>query len=92
MTDHSDWQAFLGKEVVVDTNSSYVYLGVLSEVRDHFVVLKNVDVHDRNETPTTKEQYVMDAKRFGIKSNRKEVSIRTPTIVSLSKLEDVILY
>ncbi len=90
--DNEGWAALVGKIIVVDTNSSYVYLGTLERVEDHFVVLSGVDAHDRGEGAGTKEQYVMEAKRFGVKANRKEVSIRKSVVVSVSKLEDVILY
>ena len=86
------WGKWIGQVVVVDTNSSYVYLGTLAGVADHFVMLNDVDAHDRSEGSSTKEKYVMEAKRFGVKANRKEVSVRKAVIVSLSRLEDVITY
>jgi small nuclear ribonucleoprotein (snRNP)-like protein len=90
--DGADWGRFLGRIVVVDTDSSFLYLGTLKAVSDHFVVLEGVDVHDRRETPTTKEKYVLDAKRYGVRPNLKDVSIRKSVIVSLSRLEDVLDY
>lgn len=84
--------SLVNQVLVVDTDSQFVFLGTLSRVEDHFVVLRDVDVHDRNEGPSTKEQYVMEAKRFGIKPNRKEVSVRKVQVVSVSRLDDVILY
>lgn len=78
--------------MVVDTDSQFVILGTLARVEERFVVLSEADVHDRRESPSTKEQYIMDARRFGIKPNRKEVSVRKDLVVSLSLLEDVILY
>ena len=69
-----------------------VYIGTLARVIEHFVELKDADAHDRGEGLSTKEQYVMEAKRFGVKPNRKEVSVRKSAIVSLSKLDDVLLY
>ena len=90
--DNAEWQALSGKVVVIDTNSQFVYVGTLSRVADHFVVLKDVDVHDRTETPSTKEEYIINCKRFGVRPNRKEVSVRTALVVSVSKLDDVVLY
>lgn len=90
--ENPEWTRYLDKVIVVDTNSDYVYIGTLASIADHFIVLKMVDVHDRNETPTTKEKYVLDAKKFGIKPNRKEVSVRKVVITSVSLLEDVIEY
>jgi small nuclear ribonucleoprotein (snRNP)-like protein len=86
------WEEFLHKEVVIDTASSFVYLGRLKEVGQDFVVLQDVDVHDRNEGPSTKERYILETRKYGIKPNRKSVSILRGSIVSLSLLEDVITY
>ena len=90
--DNDAWNGWIGQVVVVDTNSNFVYIGTLARVIEHFVELKDADAHDRGEGLSTKEQYVMEAKRFGVKPNRKEVSVRKSAIVSLSRLEDVLLY
>ena len=90
--DNEAWKRYIDQAVVVDTDSLIVYLGVLARVEDSFVVLSQVDVHDRREGPSTKEQYIMEAKRFGIRANRREVAVRKETIVSVSRLDDVILY
>jgi hypothetical protein len=54
--------------------------------------MEDFDAHDRKEGPSTKEQYVMDTKRFGVKANRKEVSVRKAVVVSVSRLDDVVTY
>ena len=90
--DNEDWKPFVGQVVVVDTDSMFVYLGTLDRVEDHFLVLKDVDAHDRRESPSTKEQYIMDTKKFGVKANRKEVSVRKSLVISVSKLDDVVGY
>jgi len=90
--DNDGWKPWVGQVVVVDTNSNYVYIGTLASVQDHFIEMKDVDVHDRGEGLSTKEKYIMEVKRFGVKPNRKEVSIRKTTIVSVSRLEDVLTY
>ena len=88
--DSASWQPLIGTVVVVDTDSSFVYLGTLARVEATFVVLKDVDAHDRRESPSTKEQYIIDTKKFGVKPNRKEVNVRKELIVSISKLDDVL--
>jgi len=88
--DSSGWEALVGKIVVVDTDSRFVYLGTLDRVEAEFLVMKNVDAHDRRESPSTKEQYVMDSKKFGVKPNRKEVNVRKTMVVSISKLDDIV--
>jgi small nuclear ribonucleoprotein (snRNP)-like protein len=90
--DTDAWKDWIGQVVVVDTNSNFVYIGTLARVLEHFVEMKDADAHDRGEGLSTKEQYVMEAKRFGVKPNRREVSIRKNSIVSLSRLDDVLLY
>lgn len=87
-----DWSAWVGQLVILDTDSSVVFIGTLQEVTPGFVRLVNVDVHDIHETPTTKERYILDARRFGVNANRKEASVRREKVVSLSRLEDVIVY
>ena len=88
--DSEGWQALIGQIVVVDTDSRFVYLGTMDRVEEHFVIMKNVDAHERGESPSTKEQYIMDAKKFGVTPNRKEVSIRKALVVSVSRLDDIL--
>ncbi len=54
--------------------------------------MTEVDAHDRNEGPSTKEQYIMDTKRFGIQANRREVSVRKELVVSISRFDDIVVY
>lgn len=93
MTSELDtWRNLIGCNVVVDTTSSYIYLGRLKEVSDWFITLEDADVHDQKEGYSTKECYIIEAKKYGIKVNRKSVTIRKELIVSFSRLEDVIEY
>ncbi len=90
--DEDAWKPLLNQVVVVDTDSQFVYLGTLARVEDNFLVLKDVDVHDRREGPSTKDQYVMDVKKFGVRPNRREAMIRKAMVVGVSRLDDVVLY
>jgi hypothetical protein len=83
---------FVGKEVVVDTNTSYIYLGILKDLGADFMALADVDVHDVNEGGSTKEIYVLEARKFGIRMNRKAAQVRLSVVVSISLLEDVVPY
>ncbi|MEK7449137.1 MAG: hypothetical protein AAB019_06605 [Planctomycetota bacterium] len=86
------WNNFINQNVVVDTNSFYIYIGKMTEATGHFIVLQDVDVYDPKETSSTREQYIMNAKKFGVKKNRKSVTVQTAFVVSISRLEDVIEY
>jgi small nuclear ribonucleoprotein (snRNP)-like protein len=92
----TDWrkrlECLIGKDVILDTKSSYMYLGRLTELDPNFIVLGETDVHDSNESHTTKEVYIMDAKKYGIKKNRTQVLVRLSEVVSISPLDAVIEY
>ncbi|HEX9910749.1 MAG TPA: hypothetical protein VGA86_07690 [Desulfatiglandales bacterium] len=80
------------KCVVVDTDSDYVYIGRLLGVTGQFITLGEADVHDRRESSSKNEKYILECKKYGVRSNRKEVNIRLERIVSYSLLEDVTDY
>lgn len=78
------------RNVVVDVASRYVYVGTLRGQDHRYLILENADAHDLRDTNTTRELYVLEAKRHGFHSNRKRVLIRLEEIVSLSALDDVV--
>ena len=80
---------FLNAKVVLDLVSPYVCLGKLVRYDDHFLELKNADLHDLRDTDTTRELYVADSVATGIKRNRKRVLVRRAEVVAIAKLEDV---
>jgi small nuclear ribonucleoprotein (snRNP)-like protein len=83
-------QQLVGRDVVVDVASQYVYLGRLTGGDASFLVLEDADVHDLRDTATTRDEYVLAARRHGVAPNRTRVSVRTGDVVSLSALDDVI--
>ncbi len=85
-------QGMVGKDIVVDTRSPWMYIGRLESVQADSVLLKNVDVHDSGETSTPKERYVIDSSVSGIKANRSSVYVSLEYVVSVSLLADVIIF
>jgi hypothetical protein len=81
-----------GQYVVVDTDSAYLYIGKLLGVTGLFITLGEADVHDRRESSSMNEKYVLESKKYGVRSNRREVHVRFQRMVSYSLLEDVIDY
>jgi small nuclear ribonucleoprotein (snRNP)-like protein len=81
---------FLNRRVVVDLSTSFVCLGKLTRYDDHFLELKNADLHDLRDTDTSRENYVAESVATGIKRNRKLVLIRRDQMVAISTLEDVV--
>lgn len=80
----------LDTKVVVDLVSPYVCLGRLTRYDDHFLEIKNADLHDLRDTETTRELYIADSVATGIKRNRKRVLVRRSEVVAISRLDDVV--
>ena len=83
---------YVGKDVVVDTSSLFIYIGRLSKIGGTFVTLEDVDVHHVEPGGATKEMYALTARKYGINMNRLSTKIRVDIIASISLLEDVIEY
>lgn len=80
---------FVGEKVVIDLRSQFVCLGTLVGFDDHFLELKNADLHDLRDTDTSRENYVHASVATGIKRNRKRVLIFRDDVVAVAKLTDV---
>ena len=80
----------VGRQVVLDTQGPTVILGLLVQISDEFFVLEQVDVHDRSEGHSSKELYVIHARKLGIRVNRRKSYVPRQNIVSISALDDVV--
>ena len=89
-----DLKKYVGKDVVVDTDTSVIYIGHLKEIRPFSLVFGDVDVHDMadGQSNTTKEVYIMECRRIGVRANRKGVHVLTTRVMSISLLDDIIDY
>ncbi len=90
--DRAELEGHVGQDVVLDTRGDIVYVGRLARVLDSFYELADADVHDCIAGRTSKEVYVMDARKHGIKRNRARVLVRKAEIVSISKMSEVLEY
>ena len=86
------FEEFVGHKVVIDTKTPIVYLGTLSTIEGPLLVMDDVDVHDINDTQTTKDMYILESKKSGIKKNRSRVHVCSEQVVSISRLDDIIQY
>ncbi len=80
---------YLGRSVVIDTRSSYIIMGKLTGIAYDYLTLANVDVHDTRAGASTKDQYILEANRLGVCTNRGEAKVRVAMIISVSPLDDV---
>jgi hypothetical protein len=82
-------EQFLQQKIVLDTHSSWIYIGILEAVTNSSAILSEVDVHDSKATSTSKELYVLESKTTGIKANRNLVYVNLEYVVSFSPLDQV---
>ena len=82
-------ESLLGKVVVVDLSSTYVCLGTFAAADSQFLDLRDADLHDFRDNPATREVYVHDSVRLGIKRNRARVLVRRAEIVSVTEFNDI---
>jgi hypothetical protein len=82
-------EEYIGQKVVVDLRSEYVCLGTLLRIDEHYLEMRNADLHDLRDTDTTRENYVAASYATGIKRNRKKLLLVRAEIVAISRLEDV---
>jgi small nuclear ribonucleoprotein (snRNP)-like protein len=82
-------EALLGKIVVVDLISTYVCLGTLVGSDALFLELRDADLHDFRDSSATREVYVHDSVRLGIRRNRARVLIRRDEIVAVTRFDDI---
>jgi small nuclear ribonucleoprotein (snRNP)-like protein len=82
----------IGREIVVDTRSHWMYIGRLEAVRGDSLQLADADVHDGSEGSLPKERYILSSCETGIKANRRLVYVNLEHVVSVSPLAEVIRY
>jgi len=83
-------EEFLDQKIVLDFRSEFVCLGTLRKVDEHFLELRNADMHDLRDTETSRENYVAASVATGIKRNRKRILVSRADVVAISKLDDVV--
>ncbi len=81
--------ALIGQMIVVDMRSSYVCLGTLIGFDEHFLDLMDADLHDFRDSPATREVYVYDSARLGIRRNRAHVLVRQDDVVAITRFADI---
>ena len=80
----------IGEKDVVDLRSAFVCLGTLVRADEHFLELRNADLHDLRDTETTRELYVAESRATGVKRNRKRVLLVRGEVIAVSRLDDVV--
>ena len=83
-TDSPMLDQFLNRKVVIDFRAEYVCLGTLKAIGEHFLELRNADLHDLRDTDTSRENYIAASVTSGIKRNRKKLLVTRSEIVAIA--------
>jgi small nuclear ribonucleoprotein (snRNP)-like protein len=83
-------ETLVGEKIVVDLKSPFVCLGTLLSFDEHFLELKNADLHDLRDTDTSRENYVAASMTTGIKRNRKRVIVFRNEIAAITRFHDLV--
>lgn len=81
---------FLNQIVVIDAISEFVFTGTLVGGDHRYLFLADADVHDLRDSKTTRDEYVVEIRRYGVRPNRSRVHVSRDQVVSLSLLSDVV--
>jgi hypothetical protein len=82
-------EPLIGEIVVVDMSSPYVCLGRLAGLDHDFLDLRDADLHDFRDSTKTREVYVYDSARLGIRRNRSRILIRRSEVVAITRFSDI---
>ena len=88
--DSSRMSDLIGQVVVVDLAAPYVCLGTLAGFDELFLELTDADFHDFRDSPASREVYVYDSARLGIRRNRARVLVRRAEVVALTRFADIL--
>jgi len=83
-------EELVGQVVVVDMRSPFVCLGTLKSFDDTWLEVRNADMHDLRDTPTSREHYVAEARITGVKRNRRRILVSRAETAAIALLEDVV--
>lgn len=78
--------SLLKETVVVDTDSEWIYIGILEGAGTDALHLVEADAHSKTDSSSTKEVYVYETRQNGLQVNRHEVFINLSRVVSVSPL------
>jgi len=81
----------IGCEVVLDTAGPIVYMGRLKSFNEYGFWLEDADLHNASEGHATREQYIAESARYGIRVNRRVIFVLRSAVYSISALSDVVV-
>jgi len=83
-------KSYKNKKIVVDTSTSWIYIGRLTGEDGSYIYLEDTDAFDISETSLSKQEYLMMVKKDGIVPNRRKVKVLKSKVVAITLLEDIL--
>ncbi len=84
----ADWlEPYVGQVVVADLDEFFLVIGTLVSVGPDHLTFTDADLHDHREANSTKEVYVVESLKIGVRANRTQVAIPRHRLVAISLLE-----
>ncbi|MCM8784677.1 MAG: hypothetical protein NC827_00270 [Candidatus Omnitrophica bacterium] len=81
---------YKNEKIVIDTSTSWIYIGTLVDEDESYYYLKDADAFDISETSLSKHEYLMMIKKDGIIPNRKSVKVLKSKVVGISLVKDIL--
>jgi hypothetical protein len=89
---HHELDVLIGQQVVVDVKGRHVFIGTLDRVGKETLLLREADVHFCDDSQTTSEFYLLETRKNGVRVNRSTVYVMRSEVLSVSRLDDVVIY
>jgi hypothetical protein len=87
---HPGHQELHGVTIVLETRGSRTYVGRFHSQDEHGVELHDVGVHDGLPGGTSREEFLRQCNKFGIRPEHRDLFVPSDEVVSISRLVDAI--
>ena len=82
---------YINQLVVIDTVTHLTYVGLLTKVSETSLCMQEVAIIDEGIIKIPLEQYLIECATHGSCPSRKSVWVERSKIISLSRLDDIII-
>lgn len=89
-TPSDPMERLVGQTIVIDLRSPYVCLGTLTAIHGEFFELTDADLHDFRDSAASRENYLVDSRRLGIRRNRQRVLVRRHDVVAVTRFAEIV--
>jgi hypothetical protein len=87
---HPGHQELHGVTIVLETRGSRTYVGRFHSQDERGVELHDVGVHDALAGGTSKEEFLRQCNKFGIRPEHRDLLVPSNEVASISRLVDAI--